>query len=345
MSRLCRHTGWATGFTLLLHVVLTTQLAAEVKKKESTPAQTNSAVPDVETWDAIEQSAERYVKAFNTQDAKRLAGLYAENAELTDAAGNVFQGRETIRQEYEAFFQAHPKAQLSLDVSSLHFVTPNMVIEQGQAETQLSIKEPSVLSRYTAVHVKEKDGWRLASVQDFEVPGEAGKNLEQLAWLVGRWVDEADDSLMEIDCYWHESGSYLIRDFNIRVKGLLATSGTERIGWDPLRQQVRSWLFDIDGGYLEAAWIHDGTKWTVTTQGFRADGKPSQATYVVTPLRQDAYHMASFNRAAGQERLAELDMTVVRRPPEPSIPAKADPENARAESKEEIKTDKNPAQP
>ena len=48
-----------------------------------------------------------------------------------------------------------------------------------------------------------------------------------------------------------ESGSYLIREFEIKVKGLLASRGVERIGWDPLQQQARSWLFDKDGGFSE----------------------------------------------------------------------------------------------
>jgi hypothetical protein len=131
-----------------------------------------------------------------------------------------------------------------------------------------------------------------------------------------------------------KSGAYLIRDFKVRVKGLLAASGTERIGWDPLRQQVRSWLFDSKGGHLEAAWVRDGDEWTVTAGGFRADGKPLQATYVVTPLKRDAYHMRSFNRFAGETQLDDLDMTVVRRPPEATnaadqtadpSPEKADP--------------------
>jgi hypothetical protein len=168
------------------------------------------------------------------------------------------------------------------------------------------------------MHTKEGDVWRLIKVQDFDVDADdPGARLEPLAWLIGEWVDEDHESLLEIDCYWHGSGSYLIRDFRVRVEGLLAASGTERIGWDPLRKQVRSWLFDSQGGYLEGAWVRDDGKWTVTARGFRADGKRTQATYVVTPLKKDAYHMASFHRFAGEERLEDLDMTIVRRPPAP----------------------------
>lgn len=106
------------------------------------------------------------------------------------------------------------------------------------------------------------------------------------------------------------SGAYLIRDFKERAEGLLAASGTEWIGWDPLRQQVRNWLFDSEGGYPIGDWVRDGDTWIVGARGFRADGKPSKAAYVVTPLKSDAYRTASLHRFAGESQLDDLDMLV-----------------------------------
>jgi len=269
-------------------------------------------------WDAVRQSAERYATAYNTRNAEAIAELYAENAELVDADGNVFQGRAAIEREYSAFFEANSQVTIRIVVDDLRTVAPGIIAEDGTTETTFGDNAATIASRYTAVHARQGDTWRLVSVRDSDSQvNDPGGRLEQLAWLIGQWVDEDADSLLEIDCYWHESGAYLIRDFKVRVEGLLAASGTERIGWDPLRRQVRSWLFDSEGGYLEGDWVHDGDTWTVTARGFRADGKPSKATYVVTPLKNDAYHMASFNRFAGESQLDDLDMTVVRKPPAP----------------------------
>jgi len=143
---------------------------------------------------------------------------------------------------------------------------------------------------------------------------------------------------MEIDCYWHPSGAYLMRDFRITVKGLLASSGTERIGWDPLQQQVRSWLFDSQGGFLEGTWVRKGNQWTVAAHGYSADGKPTHATYVVNPLRDDAYHLAASNRTAGRDELDDFEMTIVRRPPVPgNVPTleAAEGKESKAEQKQE----------
>ena len=270
-------------------------------------------------WNAIQQSTEAYAKAFNSRDAKALAELYGTTAEVVTSSGRSLQGRENIAAAYAEFFNANPDASLQIDVTSVKRVTPTIAIEEGRTETRLADEAPPIFSQYTAVHAEENGSWKLVSVRDTEVePDDHGQNLEQLSWLIGRWIDEADDSVLEIDCYWHESGSYLIRDFKVRVEGLIASSGTERIGWDPLRGRVRSWLFDDDGGMLEADWIRSDDHWTVTAKGFRADGKPTTATYVVTRLKDDAYHMASFNRLAGDQTLDDLDMTIVRKPPVPS---------------------------
>lgn len=292
--------------------------------EKAQPAETNASTPESQStavdpaFRAIQQSVEKYVNAYNAHKADVIAELYTANAELIDSAGTVYRGRSVIRAEYESFFETHPKASLRMAVDKVTFVTPTVAIEEGQTASRLAPDQPPSFSKYVAVHAKTADQWRLASVRDEKVDSQhSGEKLEDLSWMIGRWVDEAPDSLMEIDCYWHESGSFLMRDFKIRVDGLLAASGVERIGWDPLRQQVRSWLFDKDGGFLEGSWIRKGNNWTITAQGYRADGRPIQSTYVVTSLRDDAVHLEAINRTVGQEELDDFEMTVVRRPPPP----------------------------
>lgn len=290
--------------------------------RDSNPREPAASSPDVSPAyeDLVRQSVDRYVAAFNAGDAAAIGDLYAKDAELIDSGGNVFQGRSAIKREYEAFFKSHAGVSTRIILESVRRLTPTVVLEEGRTETKFANddEQPTIFTRYMAFHGKEDDAWRMIHVCDFEVELDSGARLEQLSWLIGKWVDEDRDSLLEIDCYWHETGAYLIRDFNVRVEGLLATSGTERIGWDPLRRQVRSWLFDSEGGYLEGFWVRDRDQWTVTARGFRADGQPSQAMYQFTPLKKDAYHMASFSRFGGDEALEDLDMTIVRRPPPPT---------------------------
>lgn len=286
--------------------------------ENSAPADQGDAPHIKADWQAIKNSAEQYAAAFNAGDATKIAQLYTVHGELIDLNEEIYRGRETIEKAFAEFFAANPDAKIQIDVEEVHFPAPTLAIETGRTLTQLSKESQMVYTSYTAVHSKDKQGnWLLARVRDFELEVDFGAKLEDLNWLIGRWIDEDEASLLEIDCYWHPSGAYLMRDFKVRVEGLVAASGTERIGWDPLRKQIRSWLFDSEGGYLEAVWLPDGKKWNITAKGYRADGKPTEASYAVSPLTKDAYYLKSFDRFAGREKLPDLEMTIVKRPPEP----------------------------
>ena len=54
-----------------------------------------------------------------------------------DTAGTIYHGREKIAAEYEAFFKAHPKAKLRMDVERLSFVSPTVAIETGSTQSWL----------------------------------------------------------------------------------------------------------------------------------------------------------------------------------------------------------------
>lgn len=271
---------------------------------------------------AIQSANENYAKAFNAGDATALAQLYAETAELIVADGTTFRGRETIQAEFAAFFKQHPQAALQIRVDRIAIVAPQVAIEEGLVESRLAPDTPAAFSEYVAVYAKVGPQWLISHVQEKEVAVDSGERLKALDWLIGQWIDEAPESKMKIDCYWHESGAYLIRDFEIEIAGLLASRGTERIGWDPVQKKIRSWLFDAEGGYLEGTWVKTGDHWTIATQGFRPDGVPTTATYAVTPLREDAYFLSASSRTAGEAELEDFEMTVVKRPPAPgNVPA------------------------
>jgi len=295
---------------------------AMVSAQEDAPDKGDANPP----YEAIKKAVEDYAAAYNARDAKAIANLFAPDAELVDTSGTVFQGQEVIRQEYEAFFNAHPEASLTIDVVSVRMVGPSVAIEEGQTASVLAAGETPSLSRYVAVYSKIDDAWVLASVRDEKLQPEPGQHLEKLDWLIGQWIEESEDSRMEIECYWDESGSYLIRDFKISIEGLLASSGTERIGWDPLNRQIRSWLFDSSGGHIEATWLPGDGDWTATARGYRADGQAISAIYKMTLLRDDAYHMAASSRRAGDESLSDFEMTIVRQPPAPGeVPSLDEP--------------------
>ena len=174
------------------------------------------------------------------------------------------------------------------------------------------------MSSYTAVHVKKEGRWLVASVRDSAIePSTNYEHLEPLKWMVGEWVDEGADSLVQTTCRWSKNKNYLIRRFTVRMVGLPAMEGTQRIGWDPLTKKVKSWVFDSEGGYGEAIWTQEGDRWIVKATGVLRDGRIASATRVIRPVGNDRLQWESRDRVVGDERMPDLNVTIVRKSPKP----------------------------
>jgi len=61
---------------------------------------------------------------------------------------------------------------------------------------------------------------------------------------------------------WADDKRFILSDFTVQVGGNPAMTGSQRIGWDPLRKQIRSWVFDSQGGFAEGLWAREGNRWS-----------------------------------------------------------------------------------
>ena len=115
------------------------------------------------------------------------------------------------------------------------------------------------------------------------------------------------------------NNSFLIRDYQVEIKGEKATSGTVFIGWDPQTGQIKSWLFDSDGGHGEGLWTRTGeNEWVVKAQGVLRDGRPTSATQIHVVLNKDSVKTSSIDRIVGVQIAPDIaDVVMVRKPPEP----------------------------
>jgi hypothetical protein len=171
--------------------------------------------------------------------------------------------------------------------------------------------------------VKRDGQWKIAAVRDHADPNEGAASprahLEELAWMVGEWVDEGDDAVVHTTCAWSDDGNYLLRSFTVHVAGKAASSGTQRVGWDPQREQIRSWVFDSDGGFSEGFWTRSAeNQWLVKASGTLPDGTPVSATNIITRDNPHTMRWQSINRTLGDETLPDTEQIVLaRKPPEP----------------------------
>jgi len=268
---------------------------------------------------AIRESVTAFTAAFQKGDAKAIAALFTEDGEAVDAEGGTIQGRESIAEHYGARFAGSSGDKLETAVESIKFLAPGVARETGVTQHTPSGGSSPTSRRYTAIHVKQGGSWLVASLRellDKEVSHH--ERLKELDWLVGDWVEESEDAVVTTSVAWADNDNFLLRSFDVRVKGKPALSGTQRIGWDPLTEQIKSWVFDSRGGYGEGLWMRSSNQWVIKASGVRPDGRTATATQVLTFVNKDTLRWKSIDRTLGEEIVPEIDeITMVRKPPQP----------------------------
>lgn len=270
--------------------------------------------------ESIMNSAEEFVKAFNQHQVDSLMAMYAANAEVLSRDGSRMSGTKEIRESFDTLFQANPEIKLAVQIGSVKLLTPNLALEEGTATLFDDGKTPSYVSRYILLHSKVKGAWKIAAskvTEDEEL--NRATVLDQLSWMEGEWIDEGATSSIHWNCERSKDGNYLIRKFDVRFADGRSAKGTQRIGWDPVRKQIRSWAFDESGGFAEAYWTKVGNVWVNKSTGYQPDGTAVSATNYVIPIRKDRYMLRSVERFAGREKVDDVEAVVVRRGPKPGV--------------------------
>lgn len=265
---------------------------------------------------AIRKSAEAFSQAYNEGNAKAIAAQFVPDGEYIDEFKNIFKGRETIEKEFAAFFKASPGNKINITVEGVRFVGPNMAIEEGYTTLQSVDNSPAVDSRYIAVHLKQNGGWKIGVARDLEADvSTPHEHLRQLEWMLGEWLDESDEATVRTSTRWSDDGNFILSDFHLETAGLRTMDGTQRIGWDPIAKQIRSWVFDSEGGFSEGKWTRIGDDWLVKNNGVSPDGAVGSATNIYTPLDGKTIRWSSTHRVVGGELQPDVSVVVVRQPP------------------------------
>lgn len=266
--------------------------------------------------DAIVKSIHSFAAAFNAGDAKKLAAHFVEDGEYVDDTGTLFKGRDAIASEFASFFKALPGTQIAIDVEDLRIVGDSLAIEEGTAAVTRAADESVTVSRYIVVHVRKQDRWQIASARDLDSkPASNHDRLKPLEWLIGDWVDESDDSTVETSIRWSDDGNFIITKFNVNVATVRVMSGTQRIGWDPQKQQIRSWIFDSEGGFGSALWTETSAGWIVKTTAVRPDGSSGSATSTYARTGKDSFRLTLSQRVVAGQPIPNVSIDVVRKPP------------------------------
>ncbi len=263
----------------------------------------------------IREAGEKYVAAFNQQDAEALAALWSPDAVYTNrTTGEQVVGREAIEEQFVALFEDQSDLRLALSVESIQFVSPNVAVEQGVATFLQAEGEPQEVS-YTAVSVRQDGQWLLdrATDEDVSIAPSHFEQLKELEWMIGSWVDADEEAAVITECNWSRNNNFLIRSFEIDIEDRIDMAGIQIIGWDSAAEQIRSWVFDSEGGFGEATWTKDGNRWYIHRSGVLPGGEKSASVSIMTYVDDDTFTLQAINRMVGGELLPNIDeVTVVR---------------------------------
>ncbi|MGQ0635302.1 MAG: SgcJ/EcaC family oxidoreductase [Planctomycetaceae bacterium] len=318
-TSLKRQVGWwllAVGVTAA-GLALAQPPAGRKEQRKAPAAKAEPAVRTTETPEAaVRHSAQAFVAAYNAHDAAAVAQGFAADAEFVGEDGLPIRGREAIQRHFAATFARFPDARISIEIESIQSIAPNAVVEEGRVEFRPEADRLPLTNRYSAVHVQQQGRWLLSRVRDFPVSGDrptARDALPALDWLVGDWVEETEAAYVRLSCRWVDGRNYLLQEFKIRMTDQPTVTGSTRIGWDPLAQEVRSWTFDSSGGFSNARWTPAPGGWLVKSQGVTHSGRLAAATTLLKKIDGQTFAWESRDRLEPRWLPTSTDAVVFKR--------------------------------
>jgi uncharacterized protein (TIGR02246 family) len=263
-----------------------------------------------------------FAKAYSTPDLNALAANFTNDANVVDSAGETTRGKAAVVEMYASSFEESPGLNLEPKVEEIRFLTPDVARIEGLTRLSTRTGDATEFTRFSSLAVKRDGKWLLAEIREYAAPVEdvsSYERLKELEWMVGDWVDESESVKAHSNVRWADNNSFLIRTYQVVVNGEKATSGTVFIGWDPQTGQIKSWLFDSNGGHGEGLWTRtDEREWVVMARGVLQDGRPTSATQIHVVLNKDSVKTSSIDRIVGGQTEPDIpDVVMVRRPPQP----------------------------
>jgi uncharacterized protein (TIGR02246 family) len=237
----------------------------------------------------VRRAIAEYREAVKKGDPEGIAAHWAADADYVDYSGRAFKVDTLVAR---AKNMSPPEGQLApppLDSKTLtlRFVTPDVVVEDGVIEPAAAAGEKSQRRRYSAVWVKRDGKWLIDGVRESPFRAPTAERFKELEWMIGDWIAEGPEATAEAVCTWGPDKSYILRQVTVTPKADKPISATQWIGWDPVHERIRSFVFDSRGGYGDGVWEKEGEAWVVTATGVLPDGRRTSATNLYSQLDEN----------------------------------------------------------
>lgn len=301
-----------------LALVLSLCIAANIFSQDSVELAPQVSGGQDSDLAALKAAGQEFVKAFNQRDADAIAAMWTDDGDYIDETGTRYVGRDAIHDEFQHYFRSSYGRKIKVHPSSIRFLTPEVVLIDGTSEVDPAPEGKPVIGRFSAIRIKQDGKWLLTSVRESaeEVPSNY-EHLKALDWMIGEWVDQDENISIYTSAKWSKNKNFILREFKVNLEGRILLSGTQRVGWDPIRKQIKSWTFDTDGGVAEGYWSQHGNRWVVQKVGVLQDGTRATATntYTLDENDDDSFLWESQNRIVGDVHEPNIEPVTVKRLP------------------------------
>jgi hypothetical protein len=132
--------------------------------------------------------------------------------------------------------------------------------------------------------------------------------------MIGDWVTDDDGDRVRMSCKWSPDKNFILREIHGKVMGGQDLTISQRIGWDPITEHVKSWVFDARGGYGESLWARDDDRWIVESKGVLPGSVRVMGTHVYTPNKNGTFKWESIDGRIGEEQVPDMTREFVREP-------------------------------
>lgn len=258
---------------------------------------------------AIRASVAAYVVAFNKGDAKAIAAQWAPDAVYSNPmTDEEVTGRKAIEAQLVKIFKDAKETKIEVDVNSIRFLSPSVAIEEGTARVLRPGDEPDV-TIYSCMHVKAGGKWLVDRMTEQSEPVFRSnyQHLKDLQWMIGTWVDQDGSATIKTTSQWSKNQNFITRRFSVSIDGESDLSGVQFIGWDPVAQNIRSWVFDSDGGFGDSTWKKKENKWVIRSAATLSDGRKASAVKTLTVLDDQTITWQASGRSINGEILPNID--------------------------------------
>ena len=293
-------------FSSVLLAVLMLGMGATVAFAQKAPAATP---PPARDEAGLRQALKEYAAAVAKSDPAAMAEFWTPAGVFIDEQGKSSPARQLL--EKSAAAKEPLASQTKLTPTGIRFLTADTATEDGTAE--ITTHGAVSRARYSAIWVRAGGKWKLDSLR--ESAASADTSTQQLAGLeplVGKWTGQSGSATIQINSRWNANKTFLQREIAITQGGKVVYTAMQQVGRDPVRRQIRSWVFDGDGGYGEGLWSLEGNVWMISAKAVHPDGKTSKVTNIFKFTNRDTLVWRSLGAPMDGKESPPTELTLAR---------------------------------